>query len=562
MSDGHPILRSVELQVLDRHHLDFRLLQRNTNDAIPALLRCYGNIVRELRNGTIPKDNDDAKWQTASEGLRGMAHCFRWIRSCCPRNVIVPSPKPDVFLAEALDLLRWGVKYDPLYNQHTAYSRSVNGNRFVDAVVDELEKTITFTPNQTPHPQFFASQIEAKKAEDARQAALYPEEQFGQLSASWYQSIQPHRAGFRFDDSTIISSGALDVATKWLRSSCLPECADDIRLGTFTAGSLRCILATLHVASLFRVKLENVSDQNHDTPQRVQTHVLSWRMDELIEWLHHLTNVPQTEISSIVSMLTFDTEPPRVTVAHKPLILGSDNRVFFLPRLFLDLPLSPMIVRTLNLTQTNKRNYDGASTSIEQAVVRCIAGNVCTGPLADTSVVTERTFQLPNGRKITPDLVLRSGDETEVLVVDVKNATPPFGTGDVVNHLKEWSGKWQPQLSSYLDAFRSHPEILSQHFTASPCTSPRVWGLLLLRWPFPVPMDIPSDMVAIDWPTFHAYLTADTGTRSMAELHAWIQERPDCSWAGALQWKQKQINVGDWTYRYSVLSLAGTRPKT
>jgi len=562
VSDGHPILRSVERQVLDRHHLDFRLLQRNTNDAIPVLLRCYGNIVRGLRTGTIPKNNDDAKSQTASEGLRGMAHCFRWIRSCCPRNVIVSSPKPDVLLAEALDLLRWGVLYDPLYNQHTAYSREVNGKRFVEAVVDESEKIITFIPNQTPHPRFFVSQIEAKKTDDARQATLYPDEQFAHLSRFWYQSVQSHQAGFHFDDSTIVSSGALDVAAEWLKASCLPECSDDLSLGPFTAGNLRRILAALHVTSLFRVKLENASDQNHGTEQPVETHVLSWRRDELNQWLHHLTNVPQGGISSIVSMLTFDEELPRVTVAHKPLILGSDDRIFFLPRLFLDLPLSQMVVRAMNLTQTNRRHYDGTSTSIEQAVVQRIADDIRTGPLANTNIVIERTFQLPNGKKITPDFVLRSTDETEMLVVDVKNAIPPFGTGDVVNHLKEWSSKWQPQLSAYVDAFRSHPEILSQHFTASACISPRIFGLLLLRWPFPVPMDIPSDMGAIDWPTFHAYLAATPGTRSMAELHVWLRERPDCSWAGALQWRPKQINVGDWTYRYSVLSLAGSRPIT
>src|SRR3972149_4705970 len=125
MSDDERILREVECQVLDRHHLQFKLLERNANDAIAGVLRCYGNFVRGLRNGSITTNSDDAKLPTENEEFRGLAHCLRWIRECCPRRIIVSSSGNDALFAEARDLLRWGVEYDPLYNEHTAYSRNV-----------------------------------------------------------------------------------------------------------------------------------------------------------------------------------------------------------------------------------------------------------------------------------------------------------------------------------------------------------------------------------------------------------------------------------------------------
>ncbi|MEZ6057208.1 MAG: hypothetical protein R3C01_10940 [Planctomycetaceae bacterium] len=553
MSHEEQILRAVECEVLDRQHLQYSLLQRNASDAVAAVLRCYGDIVRGLQNGSIPKDTDDARHQTANEGFRGLSHCLRWIRSSCPRLIAVPSVGLETLHAEALELLRWGVQYDPLCNQHIALSRRVNGRSLVTATVSEAKKHITFVPCDPPDPRYFVSQVEARKAEDLRQVALYPDQQLAQLSSAWYESVQRDKTGFRFDDSTIATSGVLDVVIEWLQRTCLPECPDERQLGTFKAGSLRRILAALHVASLFQVKLEEVSDQQDPQLPRVLTHVLSWRREELLDWLYRLTGVDRTQIRAMILMLIFDSEPLRVTLAHKPLVLGADDRIFLSPRLFLGLPLSQMVVGALNLNSVTKAAYDDVSTSIEKAVVQRIGGDIRSGCLSNCTIALEKTYRLPDGTQITPDIVALAADGSELLIVDVKNATPPFGAGDVAVDLKTWVDEWQPQLCKYVAAFKDHPKILSQHFSTS-ASAPRVFGLILTRWPFPIPVEIPSGLGAIDWSSLHHELTTGSASRSMQDLEKWVQERPDCGVVTALKWKDKVVQVEGWTYQYSVLS--------
>ncbi len=549
------ILRAIECQVLDRHHLKYSLLQRNVNDAISALLQCYGDVVRDLRNGSIPKNSDDARHQTENGGFRGLPHCIRWIQSNCPRLIRVPSPGNDQLRNEALALLQWGVKYDPLYNQHTAYTRKTNGQRFVEAEVSDVEKSITFRSRSTIDPRFFVSQVEARKADDARQATVYPDHELAQRFAAWLRSVNVGQDRVRFDDKVIASSGALDVAIEWLRASCLPELADTVRLGKFSAGSLRRFLAAFHVSSLFRIKLEDHSDQQQtQSGHRVLTHVLSWRIHELIDWLHEITKVDRSELEAIYPIFTFDGEPERVTVAHKPLILGADNRIFLSPALFLELPLSQMVVGALNLSPANKAAYDHISNSIEERIVDKLAGAIRTGCLQSTRMVSEKTFTLSDEPPITPDIVLLSADRSELLVIDVKNATPPFGVGDIANDLKTWSEKWVPQLERYVAAFKEQPDILAQHFETVNGVSPEVMGLILLRWPFPIPANVPNALGAIDWPTLLAHLSSKSDSGSIRGLWEWIRRRPDLAVVDALEWIPKKIDVVEWTYKYFVLS--------
>ena len=152
------VLRKIEREVLDNHYQQFSLLLQNEGTALEGLFRCYATILRDLRSGKIPKPSDDAKFQTANEGLRGLGHCLRWVKERCPSTLLVQTPATEVLASEALELLRWGVDYDPIWNQHSAYSRGL-----VDTHVDERNKSITFLPRRDIDPHYFCTQIEAKK---------------------------------------------------------------------------------------------------------------------------------------------------------------------------------------------------------------------------------------------------------------------------------------------------------------------------------------------------------------------------------------------------------------
>ena len=168
------IMGQVEKDILDRAHQRLNVLFRNEEDAIAAIFRCYAKILLDLRTGRIAKPSDDARLQTANEGLRGLGHCLRWIRTCCPTGFVIPAPRGARALDEVFELLHWGVEYDFLFCQHSA----CRGN-LVKVDADKSAKTITFRADHNVDPQFFCSQVEAKKVDDQRFAGKCPE---GQLA--------------------------------------------------------------------------------------------------------------------------------------------------------------------------------------------------------------------------------------------------------------------------------------------------------------------------------------------------------------------------------------------
>jgi hypothetical protein len=420
--------------------------------------------------------------------------------------------------------------------------------------VDETRKTIEFLPQSDIPPRFFVSQVEAHKREFRRQAPLYPDAKFARHSTSFFQSVSLVDGGMQFDDTQIASSGSLAIALEWLRSTCLPELLDGDSLEAFSASRVRRVLATLHVASLFRERLEDHFDQRDSREKaRVVTQVLSWTRNEFLDWLQSIMQGEREEVDSIVELFTFDRTPERATLAHKPLVLGADNRVFLLPRLFLVLPLSETVVGALNLNETTRSPYDRVSGTIERRVVERIARELRDGVFRSASIVWGQTFSLPDGSTMSPDIVLLSADGSELLVVEVKNATPPFGVGDTVYDVTEWHENWTPQLDRYVNAFRNHPQILSEHFGNGQATLPRVFGLILLRWPLPIPVRIPDTFTAIDWPTLKEKLANESRTGSIKDLWCWIRERPDVSVVEQLQWRVKEVELEGWRYRYSNL---------
>ena len=181
------IFRQVEKEVLDQHHQNLPILRRREVDAIRGLLMAYGNVLRGLRNGRIPKQNDDAKSHTANEGLRAIGHCLRWIRECCPLDSSENLPIEEVPYQEAMELLRWGVKYDPLWNQHSAYS-----GKLVQMEVNRPTKLITFKPWGQSRSALF---LYANRIQEERYI-------MGRLFSSFILGLFPGIFGEEFDNGT------------------------------------------------------------------------------------------------------------------------------------------------------------------------------------------------------------------------------------------------------------------------------------------------------------------------------------------------------------------------
>ncbi len=543
------IFGKVEKDILDRAHQHLNLLFRNEEDAIAALFHCYAKILRDLRTGRITKPNDNARFQTANEGLRGLGHCLRWIRDCCPTALVVPAPQSNQALNEALELLRWGVEYDPLFGEHSAYR-----GKLVEVDVDESTKTITFQPGGNVSPRFFCSQIEAKKTDDQRSANECPEEPLAQLSKSWFDSMQPSSRGLHFDDTAISRGGAIEVAAEWMGRTFLPELPATTRLAGCTIADVRRVLASLYVYSLFVTRLEDTSDNHPVTSFALEPRVVSGSKDEITRWLSNLSGVTETNVDAIVSTLTFAHDHPHVTLAQQPFASSRDGQMFLLPRMVMavSLGLPRMYVSALNSTMDGRQVYSNVINEIETNGVRALTDDLRQRVPNGFQVAERRTFFLANGyNPITPDIVIL-GSKNEVLVIDVKYATPPFGPLDVRRDLDEME-KWKRRMSEYVTTFQQHSDILAQHFCWTAGTRATVFGLILLRWPFPVPVEFQETIGAVDWPSLQSHLE-DTPLDSIAELMSWVHERPDLPVPAVLKWTQRLVKAGGWTYRYFVLS--------
>lgn len=544
------VLRRIEHDILDPHFKTFALPFRAERDAIVAVLRVYGQVLRDLRAGRLKDRSSDAKAHTANEGLRGLAHCVRWIAECSTKHLCVPSPSPDVLKGEALELLRWGVSYDALWNHHSAFSRGLIGIR-----VNESDRTISFLPDTEVDPRFFCSQIEAKKADDERRAKFRPEDRLAELSKEWFCSVSPAGGGLRFDDAAIRRSGAIEIASAWMDKVCLPELSEATALSGYSVGDLRRLLGTIYVYTLYITRLEDCSDDQPLDGVTIDAQPIVRPRERLVEWLADLSGVGRGSVDEIVATLTFDTRDPHVTMAQQPFVVSEDGDVFLLPRMIQLLDLPWTYVGAINRTKAGRRVYDRVINEIEENGVRFLTDEMRRRFPGGWNIASKPTFTLANGSTITPDIVLLSTSDHEVLVADVKYAAPPFGPGNVHRDIEEM-GKWIAKMSHYVDSLRSEPGVLAQHFTElPPGAEVAVFGLILVRWPLPVPVTFPPGICAVDWPSLNNHLT-QRGICA-AELIGWARSRPDAEVAQQFVWKPKQISVGEWTYRYSVLTPVG-----
>lgn len=556
MSDNaKQLFQHVEDRVLDKVHKRFSILFRGEALGVKLLLRAAAQSLRELCNHALMRHDDYEKVIGENRILGSLSHCLRWIREHSHHEV--PYADFERLAQEARDLLRWGSQYDTLWNEHSAYRGSFS--RFE---VDESTKTIAFAPTYDPDPRFFCSQCEAKRRNDERMASTRPETQLLELSRDWFDSGPMFSADSDFDDTAIARSGAIDVAQEWLDTICVPELDGTATLPTGTVADLRRVLAAIYVYSLFRTALEVKADNTPSINVPVESAVESRTREAMINWLAGLSDVSYPTVEAIASTLTFDPAHPGATVANQPLIHTREGEMHFVPRMILSLDFQHLGVRVLKAMKEPREKrrgavvcvekssvYDRLGGAIEDNGVSAICDRLRHALSPQVQVLRKPKLRLPTKSKVTPDIVIVSNDR-EVLVVDVKYAMSPLGPLDIRRDISEVR-KWKGQMDKYIDAFTRYPDLLLPR--AGVMTErTKVWALILLRWPFPVPVDFEPPLYAVDWPSLEAHVRTQSVV-SLRRLLDWVRDRPDLPMPEKLQWKEKELRVVDWTYRYSVL---------
>jgi len=540
------ILRQVEAEVLDTYRRRFPILSREQDAAIEAVFREIAHVVRNLRMNRPDARTVAEKHSIASDGVAGLGHCIRWIIHDCPWRILLPTATSrQILQQEAMAMLKWGVVYHPLWGQHSAYSRGL-----ATISVDKSTKTITFIPDMEVDHRFFVSQMEAKKADDERRSQDEPsEDEFAQLTHSWRSSVHWNYRGLRFNDLALVESGAIEPAVILMKHTCMPELPDTTHLAGVSIGDVRRVLGAIYTYSRAVTSFENEMDDDPNTSLVVPSYIIIASTYRLIEWLATLSGVEEASVEIIISILTFDDANEHLTVAQQPFVHSRSGTIFLLPRLidFLNLPWA--FTSSVNRSKAGNQAYSQAINSLEHTGVKAIIGDLQL--LLTGCTITEKPCIHTSGKgRLTPDIVVVSRAERTLLVIDVKYAIPPFVASDVIHRLGEMK-KWKKRMSEYVSALRKAPEHLPYGTEKLNPAEWKVFGLILLRWPFPIPASFPKEFHAVDWPSLKHRLQSGE-KQSVAELMEWVRTRPDVS-VPPLEWKEKVVNVDEWTYRYHVL---------
>ena len=116
---------------------------------------------------------------------------------------------------------------------------------------------------------------------------------------------------------------------------------------------------------------------------------------------------------------------------------------------------------------------------------------------------------------------------------------------------------WRQQIRKYIQFVIEHKAYVAEALAVpvvSDCT-----GLLLLRWPMPIPAHFTSDVILADWPSLKVIL--DRGIDiGIDELHRFFRHFRLASkqFSRRVIATCQDIVVGDWTYKHPVVALEPT----
>lgn len=537
MTSKNKKIREVEGDVLDQHHKQFNLLKRPYESALEHILCVYGDAVRKFEQQKGRGATFRRQRYVINTFTHALSHCFRWIEEEAPKEIVVPNISRNTLDEEAKSLLLWAAQYDNLAADHSAWSRGL-----ISAGIDEQSRTITFSHPEDADALRFTRQIEA------RQALIDASERnppIGDLQVdfqSYIESAKYTPFGVHVPWHKADRRGILNIVTNWLERVVWPEIAPHTDLGGFTLADFRSVFAFLYTFCLYRTWLEDFSALgNFGLPR---TEPLQAETQKFVPWLAEESEVSPQSANDIVELLTLDNSNFHAKVSNQPLIRSTYRTHFLVPRLIIGIDPSRMLAGAINKS-SHQGIYDGLAETFEQTnldEIECRLRKV-----AGFEVAREKSLSY-EGVKISPDFFIFDVARNSLLIVDFKHVLAPYSTADVHHKLKDFE-EWRPKMRDYISFAKSHLSLLTPHLPSlSSANPPSVTGMILTRWPLPIPIQLDEDMEIGDWASLKGWLDQNNIT-SVEELQLWAKDRPDVAAPKNFRYEPKDFQVGDWTYR-------------
>jgi hypothetical protein len=176
--------------------------------------------------------------------------------------------------------------------------------------------------------------------------------------------------------------------------------------------------------------------------------------------------------------------------------------------------------------------------AIEKELNNCI--------IAD-EILRDKQIEISNKGKIQPDFLLISKETREVLVIEYKRVLPPSNPEKVISKSRELNTKkLVKKVEKYCNFLKENHGALPDWINEE--TS--IQGMLLFKWPMPLPEQPDERILTIDWLSLSRNLDS-SNKLTISEFIRWVRTRPDLSvQLTPLNFFAPPIKVGEWTYTF------------
>jgi len=545
MSDAtlDEVIRRVERGVLDTYHSTFGLPRYAQESSVESVLTVYCNSLHHLQ-GLPPESLTDTEFTSYLRVLEnGAMQALRWIlaESSIERESNVPDL--SIIAKETIEFMTWGASYKSLATDHIAWSRGVlSGSADID------KKQITFKPKSEYDLSFFLGQTSSWQKWIAYVDARRPLPALSRICAMWTKSMRRDQRSIDIDPDFAVRTEENEAVVRWTRNETFPGAAPAFDLGAYTFEDFCRVYAAIFIHSWCINEFENDYARTHGKENDWGSAPFVMPMVDASNWFAAASDIPVERVRAILNQLTFNASSIHSSFAFQPLIQTREGTLAFSPGGFCRGDPYRMLAGSLNVGE-RRRYYETLVGPLEQSRVDQIAASFKSrGFIA----LPRQTLTGADGSG-TPDLLVYSPKDGEVLVVEYKHSISPPEPAMVANRLREVDG-WVTKLITYRRLLLED-KMLKEN-TGICASVERTHLLLLYGFPMLIPVGKIDEVAMGDWVSL-AELVTQAKSFSLSGLWHWAKRRPDVAHlTRAATYAEQRIPVGDWTYIRSVIGLA------
>ena len=349
----------------------------------------------------------------------------------------------------------------------------------------------------------------------------------------------------------------VQVVYKWIEQSVWSELAPETDFDRLTLSDVRHLLAFLYTFCCYRMWTTDRFEDLTANRGEFRSQPLEATTDTFVSWTAERSGVSIEATRAFVELLSLDAGNFHAKVGNQPIVRSRSGVVFLLPRLLMQLNFPRMLAGAINKgsrEQVYSRligNFEQTNLDVIEAVLR---------HKTPFEIAREKGLRRPGEDPLTPDFLIFEPVANRLLIVDYKHVLVPYSMADVDNKLddfEEWRGKMPPVLR----LGRTNPAAIAPHLASFlPSNPPTVTGMILTRWPLPLPMNLEPDLCITDWASLNRHLEGSQVSQ-IDGLVEWAKTRPDVQAPTSFQYRPMDVTVGEWTYRRMILVTDAPEPE-